>query len=79
MRFRPTVLTDTTLEVAMTVKRLVATAILIGRPITLLRNGTRSAAPNAQECAQTAGDGPRGHHDGDGEWSDDQRQELSTR
>ena len=38
-------LTDTTLEVAITVMRLVATAILIGRPITVLRNGTRKTPP----------------------------------
>ena len=45
IRLRPAVLTDTTLDVAMTVIRLVATAILIGSPMTVLRNGTRKTPP----------------------------------
>ena len=56
----------------MTVIRLVATAILIGRPMTVLRNGTKHPAADTEQRAEAAGDGARGQRPGDGERRNEQ-------
>ena len=71
IRLRPVVPAETALDVAITVTRLIAAAVLKSRPKPAFRNGTRRRRRRAEESTQAAGDDARSHDNCDSGSSQD--------